>query len=132
MTAVIDSSTSVSLSWLPVDSALWNGLIVSYTVEYQRREQVEFVGTPEDPYITSTATIPSLPEHPLANSPDPRLVSLPLRAESLQLKGLEENYVYQFTVYFENSAGRSELSSPLLINMPPSGAYCILLYSYFA
>lgn len=121
LTVVIDSPTSVNLSWLPVNPNLWNGIITSYTVEYQRQEPVEFNGDPVEPYVKSTASIPFLPEHPLANNPDPRLVTFPLIEESLQLKGLEENYVYQFTVYFENSAGKSEASSSVQVGMPSSG-----------
>ena len=125
VTVVIESSTSVTLSWLPVKPSLWNGIIISYTVEYQRQEPVEFIVNhnpgPAEPYVTSTVSIPSLPEHPLVNSPDPRVVTLPLREESLQLEGLEENYVYQFTVYFENLAGRSEISNPVQVGMPSSG-----------
>ena len=122
MTAVINSNTSVTLRWLPADPSLWNGIIASYIVEYQRQEQVEFDDNSEQlEYVMSSASIPSLPEHPLVNSPDPRLVSLPLREESLQLGGLEENFVYQFVVYYDNSVGRSEMNSPLRINIPPSG-----------
>ena len=127
MTIVIDSSSSVLLSWLPTNPSLWNGIIISYTVEYQRQEPVESNGNLLEPYVTSTASIPSLPEHPLANSPDPRLVTLPLREESLQLDELEENFIYQFTVYFENSAGRSEVSSLMQIEMPSSGTHLYYL-----
>ena len=120
---MINSNTSVTLTWLPADPSFWNGIIVTYRVEYQRQEQLEFVDNSEQlEYVTLTASIPSLPEHPLVNNPDPRLVSLPLKEESLQLGGLEENFVYQFVVYYENSAGRSEISIPLRINVPPSGS----------
>lgn len=118
---MIDSSTSVTLSWLPINPNDWNGILTTYTVQYQRQGPAEHTNTPVESYVTSTASIPSLPEHPLVNSPDPRLVTLPLREESLQLDGLEENYVYEFTVYCENSAGRSEISNPIPVIMPPSG-----------
>lgn len=121
LTVIMDSTTSVTVRWLPVDPNLWNGIIISYTVDYQRQGQVEFVDSREEEYVTLSASIPSLPDHPLANNPDPRLVSLPLSTESLQLEGLEENYVYQFTVYFENSAGQSQISNLLRFEMPPSG-----------
>ena len=121
VTSVINSNTSITLSWLPVDPNLWNGIITSYIVEYQRQEPVESIGDSKEEYITLAATIPALPEHPLANSPDPRLVTLPLREESLHLEELEENYVYQVSIYSENSAGRSEASRPKRIEMPPSG-----------
>ena len=123
VTAAINSNTSVTIRWLPADPNLWNGIIAAYTVEYERQEQVEFDNNSKQlEYVTSSSSIPSLPEHPLVNSPDPRLVSLPLKEESLQLGGLEENFVYQFVICYENSAGRSEMSSPLTINMPPSGS----------
>lgn len=121
VTAVINSKTSVTLSWLPTSPSLWNGIISSYTVMYQRQGPVEFIHNSVEPYVTSTASIPSLPEHPLSNSPDPRLVTLPLRKEALQLEGLEANYIYQFAVYLENSAGRSEISSSVQVEMPSSG-----------
>lgn len=128
MTAVINSNTSVTLRWLPADPSLWNGIIASYTVEYQRQEQVEFLNNSKQlEYVALTASIPFLPEHPLVNSPDPRLVSLPLIEESLQLGGLEENFVYQFVVYYKNSAGRSEMSNPLRIDMPTSGKHQSIL-----
>jgi hypothetical protein len=88
------------------------------------------LNTPVESYVTSTASIPSLPEHPLANSPDPRLATLPLIQESLLLEGLEENYAYEFIVYCVNSAGSSEISTPVAISMPFSGIekyYCIHL-----
>ena len=121
VTAVIVSKTSVSLHWYPVDPNFWNGIITSYTVEYERQDPVEFNGVTEEPHVTLTASIPSLPEHPLTNSPDPRFVSLPLRQESLHLDQLEEDYVYRFVIYFENSAGRSGESSPVRLETPSSG-----------
>lgn len=114
VTVVIDSSTSITLMWLPANPTLWNGIVLSYTVEYQLQESSDLT----EPNI---ATIPSLPEHPLANNPDPRIATLPLLEETLHLDGLEENYVYQFSVYFENPAGRSETSAPVHVRMPSSG-----------
>ena len=127
VTVAIDSSTSITITWLPANPSLWNGIVLSYTIEYQRQESPGLNNLPE-PYITSTSSIPSLPQHPLANNPDPRLVTLPLVEETLHLEGLEENYVYRFIVYFENSAGRSEVSSPVQVRMPPSGTHHCQLY----
>ena len=112
VTVVVVSNTSVTAQWSPVDPSLWNGIITSYTVLYQSASVSN---------MTFSASIPSLPEHPLANNPDPRLVSLPLEEESIRLEGLEENYVYQFTVYYENSVGRSVESPSVQIEIPPSG-----------
>ena len=121
MTVLIDSSTSVIVTWLPINPTNWNGILTTYTVQYQRQGQVGSLNTPSESYVTSKASIPSLPEHPLANSPDPRLVTLPLNEESLRLEGLEENYVYEFSVYCENSAGQSDSSELVSISMPSSG-----------
>ena len=121
MTVQIDSPTLVSLSWLPINPSGWNGILTSYIVQYQRQGPAGSLNTPIESYVTSTASIPSLPEYPLANSPDPRLATLPLREESLLLEGLEENYVYEFTVYCVNSAGSSDISDPITITMPSSG-----------
>ena len=121
VTVLIDSSTSVTLSWLPINPSHWNGILLSNVVEYQRQGPTTSSNTSVESYVTLAMSIPSLPEHPLANNPDPRLVILPLREESLQINGLEEDYVYKFTVYCENTAGRSELSTPVLVTMPPSG-----------
>ena len=61
---------------------------------------------------TMYASIPALGQ-PLANSPNPTLVTLPLKRESVLISGLHEFSVYQFTIYYENSVGRSDSSSPL-------------------
>ena len=121
MTILIDSSTSVTLSWLPINPSDWNGILTAYVVQYQRQGPAGSLNTPVESYVTLTASIPSLPEHPLSNSPDPRIVTAPLNEELLRIQGLEENYVYAFTVYCENSAGRSDSSDPLTITMPSSG-----------
>ena len=121
VTVSVDSPSSVSLSWLPIPPSRWNGILSSYIIQYQRQGQAESTDTPASEYVTLSASIPSLPEHPLSNSPDPRLATLPLSEEMLLLEGLEENFVYEFTIYCENSAGRSETSDAVSIVMPPSG-----------
>lgn len=126
VTVQIESPTSVRISWLPISPSGWNGILTSYVVQYERQGPAGSVNTLVESYVTSTASIPSLPEHPLANSPDPRLATLPLTQESLLLEGLEENYVYEFTVYCINSAGSSEMSSPVTITMPFSGKILVL------
>ena len=124
MTIQVDSPTSVRLSWLPINPSGWNGILTSYIVQYERQGPAGSLNTPPESYVTTTASIPSLPEHPLANSPDPRIATLPLTLESLLLEGLEENYVYEFTVYCVNSAGSSETSTPVTIVIPSSGNKC--------
>ena len=121
LTVVIESSTSVRVSWLPINPSNWNGVVTAYVVLYERQGPAGSMNTPVESHVSSTASIPFLPEHPLANSPDPRLVTMPLKMESLQLRGLEENYVYEFSVYCENSAGRSDSSNPVIITTPSSG-----------
>ena len=118
----VGSPTSARVSWLPINPNEWNGILTSYIVQYERQGPAGSLNTPVESYVTSTASIPSLPEHPLANSPDPRLATLPLTQESLRLQGLEENYVYEFTVYCVNSAGSSEMSTPVTVTMPVSGS----------
>ena len=125
VTVQINSPTSIRLSWLPINPSGWNGILTSYIVQYQRQGTAGSLNTPVESYVTSTASIPSLPEYPLANSPDPRLATLPLAQESLLLQGLEENYVYEFIIYCINSAGRSEISTPVTITMPSSGKFSI-------
>ena len=61
---------------------------------------------------TMYASIPSLSQ-PLANNPNPTLVALPLKRESVLISGLHEFSVYQFSIYYENSVGRSDISSQL-------------------
>ena len=129
MTVQIDSPTSVRISWLPISPSGWNGILISYIVQYERQGQAGALNTPVESYVTSTASIPSLPQHPLANTPDPRLATLPLALESLLLEGLEENYVYEFTVYCINSAGSSEMSNSVAITMPSSGNKLLLLHN---
>ena len=61
---------------------------------------------------TMYTSIPAFGQ-PLANSPNPTLVALPLKRESVLISGLHEFSVYQFTIYYENAVGRSDSSSPL-------------------
>ena len=117
----IESPTSVRISWLPINPSGWNGILTSYIVQYERQGPAGTLNTSVESYVRSTASIPSLPEHPLANSPDPRLATLPLTQESLLLQGLEENYVYEFTIYCVNSAGSSEMNNPVVLTMPSLG-----------
>ena len=130
VTVQIQSLTSIRISWLPIDPSGWNGILTSYIVQYIRQGPAGELNTPVESYVRSTASIPSLPEHPLANSPDPRLATLPLIQESLLLQGLEENYAYEFTIYCVNSAGSSENSTPVTITMPFSGIITAYILCY--
>ena len=119
---MIISPTSVVISWLPSNTSLWNGIILKYTVEYQRQGPAEFIDDPLIPYhyqyLNQTISI-----HSLENNPDPRLAISPLVDESVLIDRLEENFIYQFTIYYENSAGKSVKSDAFQLGMPSSGTY---------
>ena len=109
---VIESASSVTLFWLPPDIHLWNGLVTGYTVIYENHGPLQGSageGSGLTPLMHQTASIPS-PGQQLMNSPDPSLVSLPLKWESVFIEGLEEYHSYSFAVYQENSEGTSPLS----------------------
>ena len=114
VTVNVVSSISVNVSWLPTSQDYWNGIITHYTVEYKLirsvRDMIGTYGSGVAP--TMYASIPALGQ-PLANSPNPTLVTLPLKRESVLISGLHEFSVYQFTIYYENAVGRSDSSSPL-------------------
>ena len=118
-TAVITSPNSVVISWYPPAANLWNGIIIRYTVAYTQRGSVD-----EDSELTElrlfAQSIPLL-GFPLANSPDPRTANPSLVKESMQLMNLQEYLVYEFMVFFENSAGESESSEPINLEMPQIG-----------
>ena len=122
---VQESASSVTVTWLPPDIQFWNGIITSYTVVYELLGPVEEdTGNEEGsalvPFQTQTITIPR-PGLPLVNSPDPRLVSLPLRQESVLIEELEEYHVYSFAVYVENTEGESGPSETAIKEMPQDG-----------
>ena len=108
------SSTSVNVSWFPTSLDNWNGIITHYTVEYTLIRSASDINDVYGSGIVPTmyASIPSLGQ-PLANNPNPTLVTLPLKRESVLITGLQEFSVYQFTIYYENSVGRSDISSAL-------------------
>ena len=122
---VVESASSAIVTWMPPDIHLWNGIITKYTVVYENLGAVQ--GNDEDetalePFQTQTISIPR-PGLPLVNSPDPHLVSLPLRQESVLIEELEEYHVYSFAVYMENAEGESGLSEPTTQNMPQAGIH---------
>lgn len=114
VTVDVLSSTSVNVSWLPSPPRNWNGIITRYTVEYElirlagSAMGIDSSGIP----LPMSVSIPTLGQ-PLSNNPDPTIVSLPLKRESVVISGLQEFSVYQFSVYYENSMGRSDGSNPL-------------------
>ena len=127
----VESASSVTVSWLPPDSQLWNGIITSYIVVYELLGIVE-EGTDKtnfEPISSQTFSIPQA-GMPLVNHPDPRIVTLPLQFERAVINTLEEFHVYRFKVYLENTVGQSDVSNLITVEMPPSGKsyiqYCNL------
>ena len=118
------SPTSVSISWYPPNVQEWNGIITKYTIVYK------FLGSADKnpvtselgPFMTFIASIPQ-PGSPLTNLPDPRVASIPLEKEVTFLDLLQAYHVYQFYVYVENSAGKSQESETITLIMPQSGEY---------
>ena len=114
------SATSVELSWLPPDPQLWNGVITNYTVVYKLLGPVGM--TPAEIVTTMIKAIPT-PGNPLANNPDPRHATAPLRWEMVVLDDLQEYHVYEFSVFIENAAGRSEMSMAIMQGLPGAGRF---------
>ena len=69
---------------------------------------------------TYSITIPDN-GRPLANSPDPNLVLLPLKNESVKIEGLEEFHIYRFVIFYANSQGTSNSSSSVILNTDIAG-----------
>ena len=80
------SSTSVELSWTPPTEP--NGNITDYHIEYLSESKTGSIHDNSEFYVT---------------------VHVP--AMNYTVTGLEENTLYYFTVYAENSAGRGEGST---------------------
>ena len=113
----VESASSVTVSWIPPDPQLWNGIISNYTVVYELIKSVDAEGDVE-PLRSQSLTLPALA---FSNSPDPRIATLPLKRESVVVESLEEFYVYQFTVILENVVGQSDISDSATVSMPPAG-----------
>ena len=133
--------TSASVSWLPTNRDNWNGVIQHYTVSYELLGSVDDISDPDgfglgsdtgsgvEPLMSASITIPSI-GRPLANNPDPTRVTLPLRNESVVIEELEEFHVYRFVIFYENSQGRSNSSSPVVIQTFISGNNYKVSYKY--
>lgn len=115
------SASSVIVSWLPPDTQVWNGIVTSYTVIYENlgmRGNANDQGSGLQPSIIESITISGLQ---LTNIPDPGVVPLPLRQESVLIEQLEEYHTYSFAVQQENAEGASSLSEAILQEMPEAG-----------
>ena len=119
------SPTSLRLSWLPPSPDEWNGIIARYTIEYTLLRQVQEGDDDDDDetpdLLLNFVTYSPTGRQQLNNDPDPRLTVLPLEEEVLEIDGLQEYFVYSFSVYYENSAGRSGSSDTVELNMPAAG-----------
>jgi len=114
------SATSVELSWLPPDPQLWNGVITNYTVVYKRLGPVGM--TPADTVTTMVKAFPTQ-GNPLVNNPNPRHATVPLQQETVVVDHLQEYFVYEFSVFIQNAAGRSEMSVAIIQEMPGAGRF---------
>ena len=119
-TVEVISATSVKLSWVPPDPQLWNGVITNYTVVYKRLGPVGM--TPAETVTTMVKAIPTR-SNPLVNNPDPRHATVPLQNETVILDHLQEYFVYEFSVFMENAAGRSEMSVAIIQELPGAGRF---------
>ena len=129
----INSPSSILVSWQPTDKDNWNGVIQRYTIIYERLRSVGddvsttiSEGSGLGSIFVDSISIPDAGQR-LLNNPDPTLAVLPLRREQVVIEGLEEYHVYQVTVYYETSQGRSDKTSPRILQTLMSGIKC---YSY--
>ena len=119
LTLVDVTATSVTIGWYPSDPDSWNGFLTHYIVNYQLIMSGEdAVSSRVNPQLSFI--IPSS-DQPLVNEQDPTRVGSSLLTETARINSLEEFYVYQFSVYYETSVGRSPSSSSLLVETPPTG-----------
>ena len=126
VTAEALSPTSLRLRWYPSDVDEWNGIITRYTIEYNLLRPVpedddDDEDVPGPDRLMMFVTYAPSSRQSLSNNPDPRLAITPLAQEELEIEGLQEYFVYSISIYYENSAGRSVSSDPVMLNMPPAG-----------
>ena len=125
--ASVISPSSIQMSWQPTDKENWNGVVQRYTIVYQRLRSVGdntstsvSEGSGLGSIFVDTISIPDVGQR-LVNNPDPTLAVLPLRREQATIEGLEEYNVYKVVVYYETSQGRSDRSSPVMVQTSISG-----------
>ena len=127
---VVESASSVTVSWLPPEVQLWNGVVTEYTVVFENHGPLQNItgeGSGLSPLMQQAVSIPS-PGQQLTNSPDPSLVSLSLKIESVLIEGLEEYHSYSFAIYLANSEGTSPLSEAAIQETPEAGKSINLTY----
>ena len=118
VTVEVLSPTSARLHWFPESRDTWNGIITHYTIQYSRLRQVLSNEQATDLFMAHVTTIPS---DQLRNNPNPTLAASPLMWEEVEVDGLNAYFIYSFSVYSENSAGRSASSDIVEISLPYSG-----------
>ena len=136
VTVMVQSPTSVILSWYPPNVQEWNGIVTGYTIQYELLGSVDEY--PENlelqSLLTFTTSIPSAGV-PLQNDLDPLTAGLPLQMETAVVSNLQEYFVYQFAIYFVNSVGESDGTAPIIQEMPQAGkeglGYKIIMYTLF-
>ena len=104
--------TSVELSWGPTEKAeLCKGTIDTYAITTTITKRAD---------DSHSETILFTPQ---TNNPDPSLATEPLLTEQYQVKELEENFEYSFSVSIMNQGGTGMSSKPLIQGMPEAGMY---------
>ena len=120
LTLIDVTATSATVGWYPPDPSSWNGLLTHYIINYQLiRSREETMGSSTNPQLSFV--IPSFGQ-PLVNELDPTRIDSSLLMERARVNGLEEYYVYQFSVYYETTVGRSPSSTSLLLETLPAGS----------
>ena len=107
-------SNTINVSWQPPKRRDWNGRIDFYKLILTRHDDVDLQKRAEP---TSREVLVK----PTSNHPDPSLAKEPLQLESSLIEGLEENFVYSFTIVIYNAAGNSIVSEPTTQKMPQAG-----------
>ena len=123
----VTSPSSIRVSWQPTDKENWNGIVRRYTVVYERLRSVGdntstsvSDGSGMGSILVDSISIPDSGQR-LSNNPDPTLAVPPLGREQVVVDGLEEYHVYRVAVYYETAQGRSDRSSPVMIQTLISG-----------
>ncbi len=135
ITVIALSPTSALVRWLPAYSDHWNGIIRRYTIEYtlvrpaishddDDDDDDDDVGSEDNSdnvMMMSYIAYAPTSQQPLQNNPNPILADSPLVWEELEIDGLSENFVYSFSIFYENSAGISRSSSVVELETPSAG-----------
>ena len=107
----IETPSSVIVSWLPTNKDNWNGPIQNYNVDYNLLQSANNASAVESSgmgqFFMGSLSIPN-DKQDLVNNPDPKLATLSLKRESIEVQNLQEHHIYQFSVYYENRKGISE------------------------